>query len=71
MLRDLQRYLASNQPVDIIYLDRAGRITKRRLRLIGIDGEHIRAYCYARRSPRTFVIANILAVQPVVGKRVG
>ncbi|GAB7389011.1 hypothetical protein BSNK01_28490 [Bacillaceae bacterium] len=68
MLRDLQRYLANGTPVDIIYLDRAGRFSKRRLRLLEIVGNHIRAYCYTRRAPRTFAISNILAVQPVMGR---
>ncbi|GAB6935701.1 hypothetical protein JCM14720_16220 [Calditerricola yamamurae] len=64
MLRDLQRYLVRRQPVDIVYIDRAGRFSQRRVRLLHVDADHVRAYCYERRAVRTFAVANILAAMP-------
>jgi len=64
MLRDLQRYLARRQPVDIVYIDRSGQLTQRRVRLLRVDANHVRAYCYERRAVRTFSLANILAALP-------
>jgi len=64
MLRDLQRYLARRQPVDIVYIDRAGQLTQRRVRLLRVDAAHVRAYCYERRAVRTFNLAKILAAMP-------
>jgi len=46
----LIRYLARHQPVDIVYIDRAGRLTQRRVRLLRVDAGHVRAYCYERRA---------------------
>jgi len=63
MFRDLQRYLARRQPVDIIYLDRAGQLTQRRVRLLCVADGYVRAYCYERRAG-TFSLANILAALP-------
>ncbi|UFJ42046.1 WYL domain-containing protein [Brevibacillus humidisoli] len=65
MLRDLRRYLAHNQLVEIIYLDRNGRTSKRVLRLHSIDGEKMKAYCFTRQANRVFIISNILAAVPV------
>ncbi len=62
MLRDLQRYLSSDQLVDIIYLDRSGQITQRRIKLHSVTEDQVKAYCFARRSIRSFSISNILAI---------
>lgn len=62
MLRDLQRYLTSAQLVDIIYLDRSGQITQRRIKLHSITDDQVKAYCFYRRSIRSFSISNILAI---------
>jgi len=64
MLRDLQCYLARRQPVDIVYIDRTGQLTQRRVRLLRVEPDHVRAYCYERRAVRTFAVANILAALP-------
>jgi len=62
---DLQRYINTEQLVEIIYLDRLGQITQRRLKLISIEGNRLKAYCLSRRAVRSFSIQNILAVFPV------
>lgn len=64
MLRDLQRYLARRKPVDIVYIDRTGRLTQRRVRLLRVDTDHVRAYYYERRAVRTFALINILVTMP-------
>lgn len=64
ILRDLQRFCARRQPVDIVYIDRAGQLTQRRVRLLRVESDHVRAYCYERRAVRTFSLANILAALP-------
>ncbi|GAB6932189.1 hypothetical protein [Calditerricola satsumensis] len=66
MRRDLRRYLALGQPVEIVYLHRDGAITQRRVKLLFVGDTHIRGYCYLRRAVRQFAIANILAVFPAV-----
>ena len=50
--------------VRIIYLDRAGAISERHVRVDGAAGGKIRAYCFLRRGPRTFEPDRILAFEP-------
>ncbi|GAA4716616.1 WYL domain-containing protein [Brevibacillus fulvus] len=65
MLRQLQRYLMENRPVEVIYLDRQGQTSKRRLRLHSVDKGYVKAYCYSRRAYRLFALDRILAIAPV------
>jgi len=51
--------------VEMIYQDRSGRLTQRRIRVLSADGGNIRAYDLGKRAPRVFEAARILAVQPV------
>jgi predicted DNA-binding transcriptional regulator YafY len=44
----------------IIY-SKDDRITKREIRVVGISGDSILAYCYLRKQMRTFKKTNILA----------
>lgn len=66
MQRELRKYLAAGQLVEMIYLDRCGRISKRRVRLQAITDCQVKAYCYTRRAYRVFTLDSILAVQPVL-----
>ncbi len=59
----MHKYIGS--VVSIIYLDRLGRLSKRRIRIQSIKGDLMRAYDYERGAPRVFKCENILALQPV------
>jgi len=65
MLRELQKYAAARMPVEMVYLNRQGQFSRRLVRIQAICGERVKAYCFARRASRVFLIANILAVSPV------
>jgi predicted DNA-binding transcriptional regulator YafY len=54
--------------VEIIYLDRSGKVTQRKIEVRSIQGGVVRAYCLQQRAPRVFVIDRILAVAPVLLK---
>lgn len=60
---DMIRYL--ERTVEMIYLDRHHRFTKRRVRVHSVDGRLVRAYCLEQRGPRVFRRENIMAIQPV------
>ncbi|KIL39973.1 hypothetical protein SD70_16425 [Gordoniibacillus kamchatkensis] len=64
MLRELQRYVG--RTVVMIYLDRSGVFTKRKVRIYGIRDGIVNVYCYERRAVRTLKAENILAVMPVM-----
>jgi predicted DNA-binding transcriptional regulator YafY len=56
----------TGRTVDIIYLDKSGNFTQRRIRVHSVHNGIVRAYCTTSGVPRTFRVENILAVQPVV-----
>jgi len=59
----MQKYIGRN--IDIIYQDRHGQLTKRRIRISAVGADKILAYDYDRRAPRVFRRDNILAVELV------
>jgi predicted DNA-binding transcriptional regulator YafY len=59
----LLRCQLENRPVDIIYIDQQGRITKRTIFVKKIDQEKVIAFCTVRNQNRTFYLRNILAAQ--------
>lgn len=71
MKEQLQKALQHNQILDIVYFAKDKSITKRRIKLIKISGEHVQAYCFFRHAKRNFIVDNILAVHPVNKKARG
>lgn len=51
--------------IDIIYLDRKGRFTQRRVTVHSVLGDQVRAYDHTRQGLRTFRTDGILARKPV------
>ncbi|HET7579949.1 MAG TPA: hypothetical protein VFK33_11775 [Bacillales bacterium] len=49
--------------VKLIYIDRAGRLTERFVRVLSISNDLLVAYCYYRKAPRSFARSNILAAE--------
>ena len=50
--------------VAIVYLDRRGSITQRRIRVIAIQDGQVKAYDMEKRGPRVFRADRILACFP-------
>ncbi len=67
MLIRLENYVG--QTLDIIYLDQAARITRRRVKLWAVDPGTVHAYCFYRRAPRRFKRANILSAMAAKRER--
>lgn len=61
MLRDLSKYIGCT--VELIYMDRRGRITQRTVRIRSAENGWITAFCLSRSAPRLFKAEHILAVQ--------
>ncbi len=53
------------QTIEIVYIDKAGNITQRKIEVKGIRNGRIRATCLSTGAPRIFLAANILAWQVV------
>jgi predicted DNA-binding transcriptional regulator YafY len=59
----LKKYIG--QVVTVIYSDQKKGYTKRRVKLLSVDGDRVRAFCLDRQAPRTFLADSVLAVEPV------
>ena len=71
MREQLIKAMQQNKILDIMYIAKDQSITKRRIKLIKISGEHVQAYCFSRHAKRNFIVDNILAVYPVKKKARG
>lgn len=68
MRSQLIKAVRFNMSLDMIYVSSGGVISKRRIKVLYIDGGTFQAYCFLRKSKRTFKIDNILALVPVIEK---
>lgn len=56
------------QLVDMMYMANDGGISKRRVKILSVQGESFQAYCFLRKEKRTFKMDNVLSLFPVVKK---
>lgn len=68
---ELIQSIERNQTLDMIYMAKNGEISKRRIKVLQVGGTSFKAYCFLRKTERTFRIDYVLALVPVIlGKRV-
>lgn len=67
MVTNVERYVGRD--VEMIYIDRHGRLTQRKVRLLGSSGGLVRGFCYGKRAPRAFKAERILAVAVLPERR--
>ncbi|PID03756.1 transcriptional regulator [Sporosarcina sp. P2] len=65
---ELIKSVERNYILDMIYMSKGGAISKRRIKVMQVGEVSFRAYCYLRKSNRTFKIDNILALVPVTSR---
>jgi predicted DNA-binding transcriptional regulator YafY len=63
VIKFLRKCSLENKPVDMMYLDQKGRVTKRTIFVKKIDQRKVIAFCTLREQNRTFDLDNILAAQ--------
>ncbi|WP_342477463.1 hypothetical protein NYE24_30925 [Paenibacillus sp. FSL H7-0350] len=61
--------MSIGQTIEIIYLDKAGNITQRKIEVNGIRDGRIRAKCLSTGASRVFLAANILSWRPLQERR--
>ncbi|WP_042472927.1 hypothetical protein [Bacillus ndiopicus] len=64
LLKAMQRQLL----LDIMYIAKDGKISKRRIKIIKLTGDTMQVYCFSKQAKRTFIIDNLLAVAPIIVK---
>jgi len=57
-----------NESLDMMYIAKDGSISKRRIQVLQVGEVSFRAYCFLRKSKRTFTIDNVLALVPIAHK---
>ena len=58
----------TGRSVEIIYRDRLGRLTQRRIRVQAVHAGKVKAYDLEKLAPRLFDANRILALMPVSGR---
>ena len=66
MRNQLVKSVEYNESLDMIYLAKDGTISKRRINVLQVGEASFRAYCFLRKSKRTFTIDNVLALVSIV-----
>ena len=66
MRNQLMKSMKYGESLDMMYISNGGVISKRRIEVLHINDDTFRAYCYLRKSQRTFRIDNVLALVPVI-----
>ena len=64
----LVKSIERNQNLDMMYIDKTGNISRRRITVLQVGDCSFRAYCYLRNRKRTFMIDNVLALMTVLEK---
>jgi len=54
-----------NESLEMMYMAADGSISKRRVNVLQVGEVSFRAYCFLRKSKRTFTIENVLALVPI------
>lgn len=57
-----------NQIIEMIYMKNNGEISKRRVKVLSVEGNTFKAYCFLRNTKRTFKVENVLAFVPIIHK---
>jgi predicted DNA-binding transcriptional regulator YafY len=66
---DIEKSIKNNEHLDMIYMTSDGVISQRKIRVFKVNKDTLQAYCYLRRSNRTFKFENILALIPISMKK--
>ncbi|OKP95110.1 hypothetical protein A3849_27940 [Paenibacillus sp. P46E] len=61
--------IRNGQMIEIVYMDKSGNISQRKIEVLGIRDGRLRANCLTAGAPRVFIVANILAWQRIEEKR--
>ena len=66
MRKTLEKSVKYGETMDMMYMAKDGSISKRRIDVLQVGEVSFRAYCYLRKSKRTFTIDNVLALVPII-----
>lgn len=70
MIRLLKRAVASHSKLEMIYINKEKQISQRVIKVLDVEDQTVKAYCYTHRQFRTFNINNILSIGPIQKRRI-
>lgn len=59
----IRKHIEEKVPLEIIYLSDNGKISQRKIQVLEVYPRYIHAFCFLRRTKRTFKIENILSAR--------
>lgn len=66
MRQEVMRWMRSGRVVEMMYIDRNGVISKRRLKLMKLQGDRLVAWDVFKQARRTFRMDRVLACLPTI-----
>ncbi|KHD84198.1 WYL domain-containing protein [Heyndrickxia ginsengihumi] len=60
----LMRAVESGERLEMIYMSAKGDISQRVIKMLNVNSDSLKAYCYTRKQFRTFKLDNILSIVP-------
>lgn len=67
----LMRAAETGEELEMIYQDNKGNISHRKIKVLTVNEDSFRAYCFIRRQQRTFKLNNTLSIAPTRKMRRG
>lgn len=68
MRKLLEKSRKYEEVIELMYMDKGGTISKRKVKVLHIHSEIFVAYCFLRKAKRTFIIDHVLAAVPIIHK---
>lgn len=71
MRQEVMRWMRNGQVVEMMYIDRHGVISKRRVKLMKLQGDRLIAWDVKKQARRTFCMERVLACLPTIERTTG
>lgn len=71
MRHELMRWMQNGRVVELMYIDRHGVISKRRVKLMKLQGDRLVAWDVNKQARRTFCMERVLACLPTIERAIG
>lgn len=65
---NILKALRLDQISEMIYMNNNGEISKQRVKVLSVEGNTFKAFCFLRNTRRTFKVNNVLAFVPFTQK---
>ncbi|UTT43202.1 hypothetical protein [Exiguobacterium aurantiacum] len=71
MRQEVMRWMRNGRVVEMVYMDRNGVISKRRVKLMKLQGDRLVGWDVKKQARRTFCMDRVLACLPTIERATG